>query len=74
MKWYFIVPHLHQGADHPFGFAVGLRSGDTGEFLFYVVLDAGRTEGMPRIAPIFHTVVGISTFNGIRTAIDHVMQ
>lgn len=74
LKWYFIVPHLHQGADHPFGFAVGLRSGDAGEFLFYIVLYAGQAKGMPRIAPVFHTVVRISAFNGIRTAIYNVVQ
>ena len=57
------MPHLHQGADHPFGFAVGLRSGDAGEFLFDIVLDAGQAKGMSCIASVFHTVVGISAMN-----------
>lgn len=68
------MPHLHQGGDDPFGFAVGLWPDCAGELLCYMVLYAGNSEGMTRIAPVFHPVVGISTFNGIRRAVNHVAQ
>ena len=29
----FVMPHLHDGADHPLGFTVGLWVVDTGELL-----------------------------------------
>ncbi|WP_176969734.1 hypothetical protein [Nitrosomonas sp. Nm33] len=41
-----VMPHLHQGADSTFSFAVGLGSIDLSEFLADTVCFAGFNESM----------------------------
>ena len=46
VKRLFLMPHLHQGADNPLRFAVGLRTGNPGKLLTNPVLITGYTESM----------------------------
>jgi hypothetical protein len=41
LKCLLLVPHLHDGTDHAFGFAVGLRSIDSRELLTNAQLGSG---------------------------------
>ena len=61
------VPHIHQGADDSFGFAVGLRTIDAGKLLPDTVLPASFAESMAVSSFKFRTVIGISTVDLIRT-------
>lgn len=54
-----LMPHLHQGADHPFRLAIGLRTIDAGKLLADAVLRAGTRKGMVRRAFVLLAVIGI---------------
>ena len=55
-----VMPHLHQGADSAFSFAVGLGSIDLSEFLADAVHFAGFNESMTVNAFIFFAIIRIS--------------
>ena len=68
------VPHRHQGADDPFGLAVGLGAVDLGEFLPDAVGLARLGEGMVVGAFIFFAVVGIGIVDLVRTLCQHLVD
>ena len=61
------VPHIHQGADNPLSFTVGLRTIDTGKLLTDTVLPASFDESVAVSSFKFRTVIGISAVDLIRT-------
>ena len=61
------VPHIHQGADDSFGFAVGLWTMDAGKLLTDTVLLASFYESMAIRSFKFRTVIGISAVDLIGT-------
>ena len=73
VKLLFVVPHFHNRPDYPFGFAVGLRAGGTGEFLVDTVFKTGHSERMVGCAFVFAAVVRINTFDQIRTGFDDLL-
>ena len=53
----FVMPHLHNGADHSLGFTVGLRAIDTREFLSDAVGLAGLNKLMIIATSLFLAIV-----------------
>ncbi|SDZ05457.1 hypothetical protein SAMN05421755_10954 [Nitrosomonas sp. Nm33] len=66
-----VMPHLHQGADNMFSFAVGLGSIDLSEFLADAVRFAGFNESMAVSTFIFFAVIRISIIDLIRALGDN---
>ncbi|SDX20751.1 hypothetical protein SAMN05216300_12250, partial [Nitrosomonas oligotropha] len=61
------VPHIHQGADNPLSFTVGLRTIDAGKLLTDTVLPASFDESVAVSSFKFFTVVRISIVDLVRT-------
>ena len=72
VKRLFLMPHLHQGADNPLRFAVGLRTGNPGKLLTNPVLITGYTESMVGRAFVFRTVVGVNALDQVWAGINQV--
>ncbi|WP_211296669.1 hypothetical protein, partial [Neisseria iguanae] len=70
LKRMFILPHFHQRTDNPLCFTVRLRPDGAGKFSADIVF----AKWMAGVACAFHAVVGISTPDGIRAAINYIMQ
>lgn len=68
------VPHLHERANDPFGFTVGLRPIDAGKLLVDTVLLAGFDKGMLAVALELLALIGIDVIDLIRTLGDHVLS
>ena len=61
------VPHIHQGADNPLSFTVGLRTIDAGKLLTDTVLPASFDESVAVSSFKFFAVVRISIVDLVRT-------
>jgi hypothetical protein len=61
------VPHIHQCADNPLGFTVGLRTIDTGKLLTDTLLPASFDESVAVSSFKFFAVVRISIVDLVRT-------
>ena len=66
-KTEFVVPHVHERADHALGFAVGLRTIDTSKLLTDTVLPASFDKSMIVSSFKFRAVIGITAIDLIRT-------
>ena len=56
-KAFLIMPHVHQGPNHPLGLAVGLWPVDTGKFLADVMDFTGVDKFVTVRAPVFLAIV-----------------
>ncbi|SDY96923.1 hypothetical protein SAMN05421755_10741, partial [Nitrosomonas sp. Nm33] len=65
-----VMPHLHQGADNTFSFAVGLGSIDLSEFLADAVRFADFNKSMTVSAFIFFAIIRISVIDLVRAVGD----
>lgn len=72
LEFGFHMPHLHQGADDPFGLAIGLRAVDLGELLADAVGFTGFGESVVVSALVFLAVVGIGVIDLVRALRQHV--
>ena len=72
VKRLFIMPPLHQGADNPLRFAVGLRTGNPGKLLTNPVLITGYSKSMVGRAFVFRTVVGVNALDQVWAGINQV--
>ena len=61
------VPHVHQGADNPLSFTIGLRTIDAGKLLTDTVLPANFDESVGVSSFKFFAVVRISIVDLVRT-------
>ncbi len=61
------VPHVHQGADNPLSFTVGLRTINTSKLLTDTVLPASLDESMGVSSFKFFAVIRISIVDLVRT-------
>ncbi len=68
------MPHLHEGADDPLGFAVGLWPVNLGEFLADVMRLAGHGKSVDVGTPVLLAVVRVRVFNLVRALRQHVVD
>ncbi len=67
IKEHFLMPHLHNDANNPLCFTVGLWSGNSSKLLPNIVLATCLNKCMSSIALIFFAIVRINVVNLVRT-------
>ena len=70
-KTEFVVPHVHQGTDHPISFSVGLRTIDARKLLANTVLRACFDERVTGSPLKFLAVIGLGIIDLISN-VNHI--